>query len=73
MINNKDYIMKKFNNKFVLFYFKYQVILAKISSILLPLIIMLALIELFVGLYFLITHPIPYDKLDIDLHKYISK
>lgn len=72
MINNKEFITKKFNNKFILFYIKYQVILAKISSFILPLFIMFGLIELFVGLYFLNTHPIPYEKIGIDLHIYLN-
>ena len=68
MVNNKEFLLNKFNNKFITFYIKYQLFLGKISSFVLPLIIMFGLIELMVGLYFIITHPIPYDKLDIDLH-----
>jgi hypothetical protein len=70
--NNKEFITKKFSNKFVLFYIKYQFLLAKISTILLPFFIMFGLIELLIGLYFLITHPVPYDQLGIDLHTYIT-
>jgi len=33
---------------------------------------MFGLIELMVGLYFIITHPIPFEKLDIDLHIFIN-
>lgn len=72
MFNNKEFIQKKFNNKFITLYLKYQIFLAKVSLFLLPLLIMLGLIELFVGLYFIITHPIPYEVLPIDLHTYVN-
>jgi hypothetical protein len=73
LLKNKDNITKRFNNRFVLLYIRYQFFLSKISFILLPLIIMFGLLELFVGLYFIITHPIPYDKIPTDLHIYIKK
>ena len=72
MFNNKEFILAKFNNRFIKLYIKYQIFLAKISLIILPLLIMLGLVELFVGLYFIITHPIPFEVLDIDLHTYIN-
>ena len=34
---------------------------------------MFGLIEIVVGLHFLITHPIPWEELPIDLHTYIKK
>ena len=68
MVNNKEFLLNKFNNKFILFFIKYQLMLAKISSFILPLMIMFGLFELTIGLYFLITHPIPYEKIGIDLH-----
>ena len=71
--SNKEYIIKHFKNRYVLLYIKYQILLSKISLFVLPFILMLGLIELFIGLYFIITHPIPYDKLPIDLHIYITK
>ena len=70
--NNREFLINKFNNKFIRFYFKYQLFLAKISMIILPIIILFGLIEMFVGVYFLLTHPIPYEKLDIDLHTFIK-
>ena len=73
MYNNKEFITKKFNNRFIRLYLKYQIFLAKISLIILPLLIMLGLIELIVGLHFLITHPIPFEELPIDLHTYLKK
>ena len=71
---SKDFIIKRFdnNNRFIKLYLRYQVILSKISLIILPVFILLGLIELFVGLHFLITHPIPYEELPVDLHTYIS-
>lgn len=73
MVKNKDFITKHFKNKFILLFIKYQLFLSKISLFALPLLIMIGLLELFVGVYFIITHPIPYDKIPFDLHIYISK
>lgn len=73
MLHNKEFILKRFNNKYILFYLKYQQVLAKISLFVLPIIMMLGLIELFVGLHFLITHPIPFEELPIDLHTFFKK
>ena len=73
MVNNIDFITKRFNNRFILYYLKYQLFLSKLSLFILPLFIMFGLIELFVGLYFIITHPIPYENLGIDLHTYLKK
>lgn len=73
MYNNKEFYIKRFNNRFIRFYINYQIILTKISLFVLPAFIFIGLIELFVGLYFLITHPIPYEQLPIDLHTYLNK
>jgi len=72
MVKNKEFLLNNFQNKFILFFIKYQLFLGKISSFILPLLIMFGLIELMVGLYFIITHPIPFEKLDIDLHIFIN-
>nr|YP_009652974.1 hypothetical protein [Taiwanofungus camphoratus]QCG70012.1 hypothetical protein [Taiwanofungus camphoratus]UKQ56099.1 hypothetical protein [Taiwanofungus camphoratus]WRO45213.1 hypothetical protein [Taiwanofungus sp. YW-2023a] len=72
MLHNKDFIIKRFNNKFIIFYINYQNILGKISIFILPSIMMFGLIELVVGLHYLITHPLPLEELPIDLHTYIS-
>ena len=72
MVKYKEYLLSKFNNKFILFFVIYQLILAKLSSFNLPLLLMFGLMELLIGLYFLLTHPIPYDKLGIDLHIFIK-
>ena len=73
MYNNKEFIVKRFNNRFILFYIKYQIILARISLFIFSLVILFGLIELFVGLYYLITQPVPYEDLGIDLHTYVKK
>ena len=73
LLGNKEFLLKKFNNRFIKFYIKYQLILAKISSIILPVFIMLGLIELFVGVLYIILHPIPFENLPIDLHIFIEK
>ena len=72
-LNNKEFILNKFNNKYIKYFFKYQIFLAKFSSIMLPIIIMLGLINLLVMIFYLITHPIPYEKLPIDLHILLKK
>lgn len=75
LLHNKEFLMKRFNskNKFISFYIKYQFILLKLSTIVLPLFILFGLVELLVGLHYLLTHPIPYEQLPIDLHTYIKK
>jgi hypothetical protein len=69
---NKDKILNKFDNKYIKYYIKYQLFLANLSLIYAPILIFAGLLVLIHGFYFLITHQIPYDSLDIDLHKYIS-
>ena len=69
----KDKIINKFNNnKIITFYIKYHSFFARLSLFYLPIFIIISLFVLAHGLYFLITHQIPYDKLGIDLHTYIS-
>lgn len=71
---NKEYIIKRFgkNNKFVSFYLKYQVFCIRFSLFYLPIFIFIGFFVLIHGLYFLITHQIPYDNLGIDLHVFIK-
>ena len=71
--NNREYFLNKYNNKYIKFYIKYQIFLTKISLIIIPLFILFGLIELLFGLHFLLTHPIPYENLGIDLHTFIKK
>ena len=68
---NKDRILNRFNNKIVRFYIKYQTILAYISFYILPIIMLLGLLSISLASYHLITHPIPYENMNIDLHQYI--
>ena len=71
-LHNKDFILNKFNYKLFRFMVKYQIFLGKISIFTLPLLILFGLIELAVGLHYLITHPIAWENLPLDLHAYIS-
>ena len=68
---NKDKILSRFNNKYITFYIKYQLFLAKIATIYAPILILIGLITLCHGLYFLIKYQIPYGSLNIDLHTFI--
>jgi len=69
---NKEYILSKFNNKLIKLYIKYQILLSKISFILLPILIIFGLIGILIILHYIITHPIPFDCLNIDLYTYVS-
>ena|ERR1700742_780686 len=69
---NKDYIIKRFNNKFILLYIKYHSFMFKITLIYIPILMFIGLFVLIHGLHYLITHPIPYDQLGIDLHTYVD-
>nr|AYM32774.1 hypothetical protein DXG00_000016 [Termitomyces sp.] len=69
---NKDKIIKKFNNKFIRFYIKYQTALSWITLLYVPIFIFMGLFTLFNGILWLITHQIPYESLGIDLHQFIS-
>lgn len=66
-LHNKEFILKYFNNKLLRMYFTYQGILAKIAIFYLPILIIIGLIVISHGLYFLITHPIPFEELGVDL------
>lgn len=68
---NKDKINKYFNNKYFSYYIKYQAFLAKLTLLYLPIFIALGLFTICHGLLWLITHQIPYNALDIDLHQFI--
>jgi len=69
---NKDRIIKKFDNKFISLYVNYQSFFSKITLIYVPIFIFIALFTLCHGLHWLITNQIPYESLEIDLHKYVS-
>jgi hypothetical protein len=77
IINNifilkKDQILNKFINKYIKFYIQYHSFFAKLSLIYLPILILIGLLILTHGFYFLMIHKIPYDSLDIDLHTDVS-
>lgn len=71
-ILNKDRITKHFNNKIVLLYLKYQTILAYISLYVIPILMLSGLVSIALASYHLITHPIPYENLNIDLYQIIK-
>lgn len=70
---NKNLIINKLgkNNKFIQFYLKYQVFCIRLSLFYLPVFMFIGFFTLVHGLYFLITHQIPYESLDIDLHVFV--
>lgn len=73
LLLNKDFIIKHLGkNKLVVFYLKYQVISIKISLFVLPLFIFLGLMTLIQSSYYMITHPVPYEILDVNLHVYVD-
>ncbi len=72
IILNKDKIINRFNNRYIVWYIKYQVILSKITLFYFPLLLLTGLFTLCHGHYWLITHQIPYFDIDTDLHQYVS-
>jgi hypothetical protein len=69
---NKDKIIKKFNNKFITFYINYQAFFSRLTLFYVPILIFIGLFTLCHGLYWLVTHQIPYESLNIDLHQFIT-
>ena len=74
LIVNKEAIMNRVNdkNKILKFYVKYQLVLSRISFYFLPLLIIIGLLEIIYISNYLISHPLPVEKLPIDAHVYIS-
>lgn len=73
LLLNKDRIVKHFSHKkIVQFYLKYQVFSIKLSLFILPIFIFVGIITLIQCNYYLITHPIPYEQLGVDLHVYVD-
>jgi len=77
IINNifilkKDQILNKFIKKYIKFYIQSHSFFAKLSLIYLPILILIGLLILTHGFYFLMIHQIPYDSLYIDLHTDVS-
>lgn len=73
LLHNKERILSITNNKFLKFYIKYQLLLGKLSLVVFPCLIFTGLFVLFSGLYFIITHQIPFDELGIDFHTFITR
>lgn len=71
-ILNKDKILKRFDNKIITFYVKYQAFLSRITLFYIPIFIFIGLFTLCHGLHWLVTNQIPYECLEIDLHQFIS-
>nr|YP_009344392.1 hypothetical protein [Pleurotus eryngii]APT42207.1 hypothetical protein [Pleurotus eryngii] len=67
----KEYLLSKFNNKYLQFYIKYQYLLLKFSLIWMPIVIFIGLVQILVMTIFLITHTIPIDAFPVDPHMYI--
>lgn len=64
---NKDKILKKFKNKWIIYYIKYQSFIIKISLIYIPIFIFIGLFILLIVIHFLLTHFIPIEELGISL------
>lgn len=73
VILNQEYLINKFNNKYIKLYIKYQLFLVKISMIHIPITILVGILVILHGLHFLITHSIPYSDLGIDLSTVVSR
>jgi hypothetical protein len=72
LLFNKEFILKHFSsNRFFQFYFKYQFLSIKISLFILPFFIFLGLFTLVHSSYYMLTHPVPYDILGVDLHIFV--
>jgi hypothetical protein len=69
---NKDRIINLFKNKFIIWFLKYEAFLSKITLFIIPIFIFMGLFSIGNGLYWLLTHPIPYESLGVDLHQFVS-
>lgn len=56
--NYRNYFIKRFTNKYINLYIRYQIFLAKVFFIIYPIIFCLGMFVLAHGLYYLSTHPI---------------
>lgn len=73
LLHNKDVFLNYFDNKYIKLYINYQIFLGKISIVIMPIVILFFMFGLMKGLYFLITHPVPFECLDIDLHTFVKR
>lgn len=69
---NKNNILNRFKNIYILKYLQFQSLMIKISLIWIPLLMLLGLLIIAHGFHFLITHPLPLENLGIDLHINVS-
>lgn len=69
---NKDRIINLFKNKFIIWFLKYEAFISKITLFIIPIFIFMGLFTIGNGLYWLLTHPIPYESLGVDLHQFVS-
>ena len=71
---NKEFLFKHFSqNKFIQFYLKYQAFTIKLSLFILPIFIFIGLFTLIQSSHYLLTHPIPYEDLNVNLHVYVGR
>lgn len=71
-LKKKDYLMNKFDNKYIKMYLRYQFLIAKASYYIIPILIGIGLLDNIVMLYYMLTHPIPYHVIPVSLHIYVK-
>lgn len=71
-LKNKEYLMNKFDNKYIKLYLSYQFVIAKVSYYIIPIFIVIGLIDIVVMLYYMLSHPIPYHVIPVNLHIYVK-
>ena len=71
-LKNKEYLMNKFENKYIQMYLRYQFLIAKVSYYIIPVFIIIGLIDIVVVLYYMLSHPIPYHVIPVNLHIYVK-
>jgi hypothetical protein len=69
---NKDKIINLFKNKFIIWVLKYEAFRSQIALFIIPIFIFMGLFTIGNGLFWLLTHPIPYESLGVDLHQFVS-
>ena len=69
---NKNKILNFFTNKYILLVVKYEIALSKIVVYVAPILILVILINILIVSFWMVSNPIPYEDLGIDLHQYIK-
>lgn len=72
ILNYKDKLLSIFTNKYLLFILKYELFLSKVLVLIIPIFVLIGLLNICYILYWLISNPIPYESLGIDLHQSVS-